>query len=611
MKHIIYLFLLFALFANNNMSQVFTKITDPLNPIISSPNLGGNYKGAAWVDVNNDNLLDLFVCGSQIFKNMGDGNFTEISNSMPLTMGAVIGNSWSDFDNDGDIDFYITSTQQSFARTGLYANDGNGVFTKVTTGTIGDSVSNTGWGCSWGDYNNDSYTDLIIVVAGTAGGANHPTRLFINNGNGTFNRIDTTFITSLFPVPYTIPVWSDYDQDGDIDLFIGSGPVTGVPTRDYIYRNFKKEYNTPFFFSRIDTGGLGTSTQDGQNYNLIDYDNDGDLDAFVTSYVTSIPNVLFRCDGLRYYNRMTEAQVGNIATYHPGSALSNTWGDFDNDGFIDCLITNDGSVKPQFYRNNGNGTFTRKDSISDILGPGPHRGATIGDYDYNGLLDVYIAAGNSTDPRGLFKNVTQNENKWINIKCEGSGPNNNFSNKSALGTIVKAKAIIGGIPMWQMREINAQNSFNSMNMLNVHFGISSASVVDSLIIKWPNGLIQVYTNVTANKFYKAIEGQGLTEILLGVSQISSQIPDRFQLFQNYPNPFNPVTKIRFDISKASNVKITVFDVTGRVVSIPVNGYTQAGTFETDFDASKFSSGTYFYRLETERFTETRKMILIK
>lgn len=90
MRYLIYSILFFLSSLSALQSQVFTKITDPSNPIVSSQNLGGNYKGASWVDVNNDNLLDLFVCGSQVFKNLGNGNFAEIPNSMPLNMGFVI-----------------------------------------------------------------------------------------------------------------------------------------------------------------------------------------------------------------------------------------------------------------------------------------------------------------------------------------------------------------------------------------------------------------------------------------------------------------------------------------------------------------------------------------
>jgi len=99
--------------------------------------------------------------------------------------------------------------------------------------------------------------------------------------------------------------------------------------------------------------------------------------------------------------------------------------------------------------------------------------------------------------------------------------------------------------------------------------------------------------------------------LVQISNNNEQIPDKFQLFQNYPNPFNPTTKIEFNIAKLSDVKIIVYDMMGREVQTLVNESLKPGTYETSFDASQFTSGVYFYRLTTEGFTETKKMILMK
>lgn len=99
--------------------------------------------------------------------------------------------------------------------------------------------------------------------------------------------------------------------------------------------------------------------------------------------------------------------------------------------------------------------------------------------------------------------------------------------------------------------------------------------------------------------------------VIGVQNISSEVPKSFSLEQNYPNPFNPVTNIEFSLSKGSHTKIIIYDITGRKVAEPVNQNLRAGTYKVDFDASHLSSGTYFYRLETEGFTEVKKMILIK
>lgn len=589
---------------NVSNSQFFVKITDPANPITTETLAQGSYLGASWVDVDGDELLDLFICRKDIFKNLGNGNFVKITNSIPL-QGGALGNTWADYDNDGDIDLFVVNTNQATPSSHLYRNDGNGMFTKILTGSIADSSANTGWGCVWGDINNDTYTDLVIAAAYGFGSVMHPNRFFYNNGNGTFTHIDTTNITDSNDA-FTIPMFSDYDQDGDIDLFIGSGPANTIGDRDYLWRNMMKEQSVPYFFNRIDTGIIGTEIVDGQNWNWIDIDNDGDLDGFLTNYSQNIRNRLYRCEGPRYYVKMTSAEVGTIVT-DQGAWLANTWGDFDNDGDLDCFLTNDGGPT-KYYSNNGSGFFTKIDTLA-VVTAGSTYGATIGDYDGDGDLDLFVAG--STVTKALFRNETNNNNKWINIRCVGMGPQPGMTNKSALGTIVKIKANINGTPTWQIREINAQNSFNSMNMLNVHFGLGNASVIDSMIIKWGGGLTQTFTNVQLNKFYKAIEGQGLNEILIGINQISTEVPGKFNLEQNYPNPFNPVTKIKFAVAKASSVKLSVFDVTGRLVSVIIDKQLNAGTYVTDFDASRLSSGIYFYRLESGIYRETKKMTLIK
>lgn len=99
--------------------------------------------------------------------------------------------------------------------------------------------------------------------------------------------------------------------------------------------------------------------------------------------------------------------------------------------------------------------------------------------------------------------------------------------------------------------------------------------------------------------------------VLGISSDETIVPEKFQLHQNYPNPFNPSTTIKFGLAKNSLVKISVYDMLGREVAQLVNEKLNAGTHEATFNASNLTSGTYFYKLETEFFTETKKMLLIK
>ena len=594
-SEVLFTVLISLLFSSITFSQNFVKITDTLNPIVTDV-FSGTYFGSSWVDADNDGKLDLYVNRKAIYKNLGGGNFTQTGTGMQNQSGNL-SNTWSDYNNDGFIDCWVTSTGAS--NSFLYKNNGDGSFTKVTSGVIGDSAYNTGWGCAWGDYDNDGYTDLIIAAANNFGVVNHPNRLYHNSGDGSFTRVDMPGLTDTL-APFTVPTWNDYDQDGDMDLFIGTGPG-GSAAVDCLYKNLLKETGTATL-TRLNLPPLSTDLVDGQVWNLIDYDNDGDLDAFLTNYASSLPNNLYKNNNGTYV-RMTEAQVGSIVS-DLGLFLANLWGDFNNDGYIDCIVTRQGG-QTSLYNNNGNGTFTRIDS-SSIASSFGNYGATAGDYDNNGTLDLYLTG--STDSKGLYRNDLSNGNKWINIKCTGGGPQSSLSNKSAVGTKVKAKATINGIPVWQYREVSSQNSFNSMNMLNVHMGFGNASVIDSLVIIWPRGLKETFTNVSLNNFYNATEGQG---IVSDISNGSILLPEGFRLYQNYPNPFNPSTLIGYQLSANNFVSLKIFDIAGKEISTIVNNNQPAGNYEVTFDGGGLSSGIYFYKLSAGDFSETKKMSLVK
>lgn len=589
-------FTLSVLFSDVSYGQNFVKITDSNNPIVTET-FSGTYFGTSWVDIDNDGKLDLFINKKAVYKNLGSGNFSKLESAMG-NQTPNLGESWSDYNNDGNIDCFVVSTggPNSF----LYKNLGNGIFNKITSGEIGDSSYNTGWGCAWADYDNDGYVDLIISAANNFGVVNHPNRFYENNHDGTFSRINFPGLTDTL-APFTIPTWSDFDQDGDMDLFIGTGPG-GSTSYDYFYKNLLTENGTASLV-RLNLPPLTTDLVDGQVWNWIDYDNDGDLDAFLTNYANAVPNNLYRNNN-GTYERMTAAQVGTIVS-DLGMFLTNLWGDFDNDGDLDCFITRE-SAQSRYYTNNGNGTFTRRDSLAVVINSGSNYGASAGDYDNNGSLDLYVAGTTST--HGLFRNDLSNSNKWVNIKCIGSGPLNNLSNKSAIGTKVKAKAVINGVATWQYREVLAQNSFNSMNMLNVHFGFGNATIIDSLIIIWPGGLREVFTNVNLNSFYNAIEGQG---IVSGISNGSDKIPVGFRLDQNYPNPFNPLTKINYELNFSNFVTLKVFNLLGNEILTLVNQKQPAGNYEITFDGEGYSSGIYFYKLSAGEFSDTKKMTLLK
>ncbi len=184
-------------------------------------------------------------------------------------------------------------------------------------------------------------------------------------------------------------------------------------------------------------------------------------------------------------------------------------------------------------------------------------------------------------------------------------------NTSGIGTKVKLKATINGVPVWQYRQINMQSGYLAQNSLNVEFGLGNAQIIDSIIIKWPSGLTETYTNKSVNAFYSAKENQGIVTAVEDFNETNGTGLTTFNLSQNYPNPFNPNTNIRYAISSAQLVALKVYDVLGNEVATLVNEYKPAGSYEINFNAIELTSGVYFYKLQAGEFYETRKMILLK
>ena len=132
-------------------------------------------------------------------------------------------------------------------------------------------------------------------------------------------------------------------------------------------------------------------------------------------------------------------------------------------------------------------------------------------------------------------------------------------------------------------------------------------MIDTIIIKWPSGVIDVYLNVAGNRFISAVENQGI----IGINNEGGEIPAEFKLLQNYPNPFNPTTNIKFMLQSDGTVNLRIFDILGNEVTVLVNEIKQAGTYTVNFDASKYSSGIYFYTFEAGNYRQTKKMLLVK
>jgi len=468
------------LFTGQTFGQAsFTKVTDTTNALAV---LGPVpvYNGVSWVDYNADGQEDCFVSSNNLYRNEGNGSFTKVDFS-PINFGLGNGNSWADYDGDGDLDVMIAASP---AR--LYQNQG-GSFTSVPLLETPMDTFNF-WSAAWGDYNGDGWVDLALMhPAGFLPPSipvPQPSLLLKNQQNGTFSIVESPIDDEL--AAHTVGSWTDYDHDGDLDLFIGSGEVYFL-SRDHLYVNQLQETGTADL-TRLQEGALAEDMRDGQNWNFIDYDLDGDLDAFITNYNDSKANDLYQNEQ-GVYLRQTVDDVGPIAGQN-GAGLNNVWCDFDNDGFQDCLVVFDGQ-EDRFYHNNSDGSFTEVDQAFSI--PGKTRGAAAADYDNDGYLDLMIS-GAAEGLGGLYHN-DGGQNRWVQIRLEGNSPNT-----AAIGAKVRLRSKINGELRWQYRELNAQNTFNGHNSYRIHFGLGpQAEIIDSVVVEWPDGSVQGLPHLKINQ----------------------------------------------------------------------------------------------------------------
>jgi len=206
----------------------------------------------------------------------------------------------------------------------------------------------------------------------------------------------------------------------------------------------------------------------------------------------------------------------------------------------------------------------------------------------------------------IFRN-DQSGNSWLNVQCIGT-----TSNRSAIGTKVRVKTVINGEEVWQLREISGQTGYNAQNSLRAHFGLGDAVRVDSLVVEWPSGTVDVFSDFLPNKFTTVTEGGTIT----AVHEETAILVGDFTLGQNYPNPFNPTTTIEYELPRDSRVVLQIYNLLGQGIRTLLNQSQPAGMHSAVWDGKNdlgriTSSGIYIYRLQVGSFTETRKMIFLQ
>ncbi len=448
---------------------------------------------ASWIDYDGDGYLDVsFAPGGNrtvatpLYRNERDGTFRKVTtNAIGQTVVRAYTHVWGDYDNDGKPDFFVPNT--GTMNDMLFHNDGNGKFTRITTGPVVSDGANSICGI-WGDYERDGFLDLFVTATGCPG---QNDMLYRNKRDGTFQKMTAPEVGPLVSdaAASDYAVWADVDNDGWPELSRTIAPACSGGTASWTNEVWHIDSEGKFYL--MDIGEMKKGTGRFTIATWADYDNDGFPDAVV--YVEN---------GLtRFYHNLAGQGFTNIAASTFPTPITNGYpwhlGDYDNDGWQDLLVY-ETSVSA-LYRNNGDGTFTRQ----YVGGPTAAGGWLIsGDYNNDGFLDVLMQYGYGIR-NSLFRH-NGNDNHWLKVKLDGRA-----SNRSGIGAKVRVQATIGGRTFWQMREISGQG-IGFDNGLLAHFGLGDATNVTTLRIEWPSGIVQEIPNVAPDQFLTVVECQGYT-----------------------------------------------------------------------------------------------------
>ena len=465
-----------ALYRNNG-DGTFTDVTAKAG--VGAENLFG--MGVAVGDYDNDGFPDLLVLGygrSILYHNNGDGTFTDVTARAGVENAGRWASSaaWFDYDNDGRLDLVIAnyidwSPDRNFycgdhgpglrsychpddyhgQAPALFHNNGDGTFSDVSKGSGIAQKPGNGLGVVTFDYDGDGRQDIFIA------NDSMPNFLFHNEGGGTFREVG-----------YSAGVAVSMDGLPEAGMGVDAADTRGVGRMDIIVTHLDQQlarlyqnqgdgtFDDATFRSKI---AYDTFRLSGFGARFMDYDNDGLVDLFIAN-----GHVL-----------------DNIERYHAGTRYAEP---------------------KSMFRNTGRGVFQ---NVSEALGkdfevPRVSRGVAVGDFDNDGDLDILVS-NNGGVPQ-LFRNDGGNANHWIELFLIGVK-----SNRDAVGARVEVSA--GDLVLCAQRK--GGMSYQSAQDPRLHFGLGSHGRVDSIVIRWPSGTLTRLVNVPADRIITVREGEGIVE----------------------------------------------------------------------------------------------------
>ena len=477
-------------------AQAFTDVSDSVGlahaPASPSSHLEvPGHLTVHWIDFDNDGWVDIVLPSGDlsqinIYRNNGAADPCNVTFSY---FGDIAGlGAWGDFDNDGFLDM--------FGNGKVLFHNNDGISVTDVTATVGIDAgvlnSTTPYTRSvvWCDLNNDGFLDLYIGGRGLDGSNGNPDLILMNYddsgnaGNPTGRRFEKVWQQSTVNPARGVTV-CDFDEDNDMDVYVSSYSLTH---NNILWRND----GTGIFAGGDDvasTYGVTASMGWSIGSAFVDIDNDGHFDLFAGNFAHSgNPQSQFlrnmgSAGSYHFENK------GTAGVYWQESYASPTFGDYDNDGDLDLLFT---CVyvgnRPKLFRNDSVGStwnftdVTASEGIPDLW---PAYGAAWADYNNDGWLDLYCSGR-------IFKN-NNGANHWLKVKLSGGGPAG--INRSAIGTQVRIA--------WQgktlTRQVGSETGESNQNDMTLHFGLGSSAGPVDLEITWPNGTVQNVTDVAVDQ----------------------------------------------------------------------------------------------------------------
>lgn len=482
--------------------------------------------GLAWGDYDGDGDDDLFVVNfsgdivaglphgkNALFNNDGNGTFQNVATAAGVDHPVFgMAPTWADYDNDGDLDLYITA----YGENVLYQNN-NGTFSDVSSKS-GINDNRFSAGATWGDYDADgdldvyvtNYVDFIYQESDKSAarrqyGAEVPftlnpssynaqaNSLFRNNGDGTFTDVAKDVGVEDKDGRSLGATWFDFEGDGDLDLYVANDV-----SKNGVYQN-----NGDGTFTDIGAVSLAADYRGAMGLAVGDVDSDGDDDLLVTHWVAQenalYENMLGEWGDQSRVSFMDTAEdhgLGQISLHMVGWATGLV--DLDNDGLLDLWVVNGHTLEEEnnvtqlqkqemqlFRQVKAEGFFEiGSESCEALATPFVGRGGAHADYDNDG--DVDIAVLKFGEGVMLLENISNTNGHWLRVHLSQSD-----KNRFAIGATVSVKT--GDVI--RTKQVGVDGSYLSQHQIDVQFGLGDSEIVDELIITWPDGSTTVQMGV--------------------------------------------------------------------------------------------------------------------